>query len=127
MRRVFLAAAAALLVLRAGADTPAVHFRDVSSECGIRFRHTSGSPEKKQIFETMSGGVVLFDYDNDGRIDVFLVNGATFESTSRGVTPARSRLFHNVGGGRFEDVTDRAGIASEGWGMGGCAADYDND
>jgi hypothetical protein len=125
--RILWFAVAVPLALRSPEDTAAVRYRDATTESGIRFRHAAGSPEKKYIFETMSGGVVLFDYDKDGRIDIFLVNGASFDSSSREATPARSRLFHNVGGGRFEDVTERSGIGASGWGMGGCAADYDND
>src|SRR5438034_843116 len=75
----------------------------------------------------MSGGVVLFDYDNDGLIDVYLVNGSSLEILAGKAQPVRSRLFRNLGDGRFEDVTGRAGVGATGWGMGGCAADYDND
>src|SRR5262249_60447323 len=76
---------------------------------------------------TMSGGGGLFDYDNDGRTDVYLVNGSSLETLAGKAAPVRSRLFRNLGGGRFEDVTERAGVGRTGWGMGGCAADYDND
>ncbi|PYV07542.1 MAG: CRTAC1 family protein, partial [Acidobacteria bacterium] len=123
---VFVSAVATLLC-RGGADPAPVRFRDVSGECGIRFRHVGGSAEKKYIFETMSGGVVLFDYDNDGRTDVYLVNGSSLEILAGKAAPPRSRLFRNLGDGRFEDVTERAGVGATGWGMGGCAADYDND
>src|SRR5881396_1724956 len=98
-----------------------IRYRDISNECGIRFRHTGGSAEKRYIFETMSGGVVLFDYDNDGLIDVYLVNGSSLEILAGKAQPVRSRLFRNLGRGRFEDVTERAGVGGAGWGMGGCA------
>src|SRR5262249_10792971 len=72
---------------------PQVRFRDVSADYGIRFQHVGGSAEKKYIFETMSGGVVLFDYDNDGRTDVYLVNGSSLEILAGKAAPVRSRLF----------------------------------
>src|SRR5438552_2407165 len=75
--------------LRGRIENPAsqIRYRDISNECGIRFRHAGGSAEKRYIFETMSGGDVLFDYDNDGRIDVDLVNGATLELLSGQARP----------------------------------------
>src|SRR5881628_359713 len=117
----------ACLWSRAADVTAPVSFRDATAESGVRFHHTGGSLEKKYIFETMSGGVVLFDYDNDGRTDAYLVNGASLEILAGKAAPARSRLFRNLGRRRFEDVTERAGVGGAGWGMGGCAADYDND
>jgi enediyne biosynthesis protein E4 len=104
-----------------------ISFRDVSNTSGIHFQHVGGSKEKRYIFDTMSGGVVLFDYDNDGLIDVYLVNGSTLEILEGKAAPVRDALFHNLGGGRFEDVTTKARVGDTGWGMGGCAADYDND
>jgi enediyne biosynthesis protein E4 len=74
----------------------------------------------------MSGGVALFDYDNDGRIDVYLVDSLTVD-TANDPQAARSALYHNLGHGRFEDVTDKAGVGHPGWGMGVCAADVDGD
>src|SRR5438552_15070797 len=74
----------------------------------------------------MSGGVALFDYDGDGRIDVYLVDSLTVE-TAKDPAAARSALYRNLGGGRFEDVTDKAGVGHPGWGMGVCTADVDGD
>ncbi len=100
-------------------------FRDVTREAGITFAHHA-APEKKYIVESMSGGVALFDYDNDGRIDIYLVDSLTVE-TANDPKAARSALYHNLGGGRFEDVTDKAGVGHPGWGMGVCTADVDGD
>jgi len=108
-------------------------FQDATSESGIgTFHHYSGNPvSKKYIFEVMSGGVVIFDYDNDGLPDVYLVNGSTLDVLLGKAKPdpkMKSRLYHNLGNGRFEDVTDKAGVGNLGnFGMGACAADYDND
>lgn len=100
-------------------------FRDITREAGITFEHHA-APEKKYIVESMSGGVALFDYDNDGRIDIYLVDSLTVEN-AKDPKAARSALFHNLGGGRFEDVTDKAGVGHPGWGMGVCTADVDGD
>jgi hypothetical protein len=104
---------------------PALLFRDVAREAGIRFVHQA-APEKKYIMESMSGGVALFDFDNDGRLDVYLTNALTVE-TARDPRAARSALYRNLGGMRFEDVTERAGVGHPGWAMGVCTADYDAD
>jgi hypothetical protein len=102
-----------------------VLFREVGAEAGITFKHHS-APEKRYIVESMSGGVALFDFDNDGRLDVYFVDSLTVD-TARDPKAARSALYRNLGGGRFEDVTDRAGVGHPGWGMGACTADVDAD
>jgi hypothetical protein len=106
-------------------DSPAVLYRDIAREAGITFRHHA-APEKKFIVESMSGGVAMFDYDNDGRVDLYFVDSLTVETAGR-PEAARSALYRNLGGGRFEDVTDKAGVGHPGWGMGACAADVDGD
>jgi hypothetical protein len=123
--------ASAVLIL-AGAATlgaqtnrPAALYRDITREAGITFVHQA-APEKKYIVESMSGGVALFDYDNDGRVDIYFVNSLTVDTADR-PTSARSALYRNLGGMKFEDVTDRAGIAHPGWAMGVCTADVDGD
>jgi hypothetical protein len=100
-------------------------FRDVAREAGVAFTHHS-APDKKYIVESMSGGVALFDFDNDGRVDIYLVDSLTTD-TARNANAARSALYRNLGQGRFEDVTDKAGVAHPGWGMGACVADFDGD
>jgi enediyne biosynthesis protein E4 len=116
-----------LIVCAAAAqsDRSNVLFRDIAREAGITFRHHA-APEKKYIVESMSGGVALFDYDNDGRPDIYFVDSLTVETVNQPET-ARSALYHNLGAGRFEDVTDRAGVGRAGWGMGVCTADVDGD
>jgi enediyne biosynthesis protein E4 len=100
-------------------------FRDITREAGITFQHHA-APEKKYIVESMSGGVALFDYDNDGLVDVYFVDSLTVD-TAADPKAARSALYHNRGNLKFEDVTDRAGIGHPGWGMGACTADVDAD
>jgi hypothetical protein len=100
-------------------------FRDVTRESGVTFQHHA-DPEKKYIVESMSGGVALFDFDNDGRLDIYFVNSLTVE-TADNPRSARSALYRNLGGLKFEDVTDKAGVGHPGWGMGVCTADVDGD
>ena len=100
-------------------------FTDVTAASGITFRHVF-APEKRYVVESMSGGVALFDYDNDGRQDIYLVNAPTV-ATAADPRSARSELWRNNGDGTFTDVTDKAGVGYPGWGMGVCAGDYDND
>jgi enediyne biosynthesis protein E4 len=100
-------------------------FRDITREAGITFQHHA-APDKKFIVESMSGGVALFDFDNDGWIDIYFVDSLTV-ATAGNPSAARSALYRNLGNGRFEDVTDKAGVGHPGWGMGVCAADVDGD
>jgi hypothetical protein len=102
-----------------------VHFTDITEKAGVNFRHVS-SPEKKYIVESMSGGVALFDYDNDGYLDIYLVNSLTVDMV-KSKQKTRSLLYHNNGDGTFSDVTDKAGVGDIGWGMGVAIGDYDND
>jgi hypothetical protein len=124
-RAIVSALAAAAVATTAGTQPAPTLFRDVTTEAGIGFLHHA-APEKKYIVESMSGGVALFDYDNDGLVDVYFVDSLTVD-TAKTPTAARSALYHNVGKGRFEDVTDKAGVAHPGWGMGVCTADVDAD
>jgi enediyne biosynthesis protein E4 len=105
-----------------------VVFADITKESGIaKFRHISGSPAKETIVETMGSGVALLDYDNDGWLDIYLVNGSTF-AVMKGLAPApRAMLLHNNHDGTFTDVTDKAGVGNERWGFGVAVADFDND
>jgi len=103
-------------------------FEDVTEKTALAsFRHRSGSAAKDYIFETPSGGVAIFDYDGDGRPDVYLVNGSTIAALQGNEKPARAALYRNLGDWKFEDVTDKAGVANERWGFGVAVGDYDND
>jgi hypothetical protein len=102
-----------------------LRFTEVSNQVGITFKHVF-SPEKKYIVESMSGGVALFDYDNDGYLDIYLVNSLTVDMAKSHQT-TRSALYHNNGGNSFTDVTDKAGIGDIGFGMGVAVGDYNND
>ena len=106
---------------------PAV-FVDITKQAGLeKFHHRSGTPEKRTILEAPGSGVALIDYDNDGWLDIYLLNGSTVDAI-KGKEPApRAMLFHNNHDGSFTDVTDRAGVANERWGFGVAVGDYDND
>jgi len=103
-----------------------VTFTDITHEAGLEFRPINGASAQKHIAETMGSGALFFDFDDDGWLDVFLVDGGSLEDATLGAR-ARHRLYRNKGGGRFEDVTQASGIEHRGYGMGACAADYDND
>jgi hypothetical protein len=105
-----------------------VVFEEVTDKTSLaNFRHRSGEAAKDYIFETTSGGVAIFDYDGDGRPDIYLVNGST-NAALRGKEKApRAALYHNLGNWKFEDVTDKAGVANERWGFSVAVGDYNND
>lgn len=103
-----------------------VTFTDVTKAAGINFMNVS-SPFKKYIVESMSGGVAFFDFDNDGLLDIYLVNSDTVEAALAGKPRPRAALYRNRGNGTFEDVALKAGVADPGWAMGVSVADYDND
>jgi enediyne biosynthesis protein E4 len=115
-------------------SAPAAKFSDITDRAGLKFRYLSSHTAKKYLPETMGAGAALFDYDNDGRLDVFLVNGAPIEDpTPKGTIPKKTgpeywnRLFHQKADGTFEDVTEKAGLQGVGYGMGVAVGDYDND
>jgi hypothetical protein len=105
-----------------------VIFEDVTDKTSVAsFRHRSGEAAKDFIFETPSGGVAIFDYDSDGRRDIYLVNGST-SAAMRGKEKApRAALYRNLGNWKFEDVTEKAGVANERWGFSVAIGDYNND
>ncbi|MCD9185903.1 MAG: CRTAC1 family protein [Pyrinomonadaceae bacterium] len=100
-------------------------FADIVAKTGIKFVHTS-APEKKYIVESMSGGVLLIDYDRDGWQDIYLTNAPTVEMELK-KQKSRSALYKNNKDGTFTDVTDKAGVAFPGFAMGGAVGDYNND
>ena len=109
-------------------DGAPVIFIDITKEAGLdKFHHVSGTPEKRTILEAPGSGVALLDYDNDGWLDIFLLNGSTFEAIKGKEKPPRAMLLHNNHDGTFTDVTDKAGVANERWGFGVAVADFDND
>ena len=110
------------------------NFIDVTAKAGVHFHGKASHTAKKYLLETMGSGVALFDYDNDGRLDIFFVNGAPLsDPTAKGTVPQKTgaeywnRLYHQKKDGTFEDVTEKAGLAGVGYGMGVAAGDYDND
>jgi hypothetical protein len=111
-----------------------VTFTDITAATKIAFKHAGSPTSLKYLLETMGGGVAIFDYDNDGRMDLFFTNGAQLKDPMpKGMMPDKSdprfwnRLYHQKADGIFEEVTERAGLKGEGFSMGVAAADYDND
>ena len=105
-----------------------VVFENVTGKTVLaKFKHRSGGPDKDYIVETASSGVAIFDYDVDGRPDIYLLNGSTLNAMRGKERAPRSALYRNLGDWRFEDVTDKAGVSNERWGMGVAVGDYDND
>ena len=109
-------------------------FVDITPATGIHFLHQAPHTSKKYLIETMGSGVALFDCDNDGLLDIFLVNGAPFaDPTPKGTIPQKTgpdywnRMYRQKKDGTFEDVTEKAGLQGVGYGMGVAVADFDND
>jgi hypothetical protein len=112
-----------------GAAQPAnerVTFHDISRAAGVAFLHVNGASAQKHFEETMGSGGLFFDFDDDGWIDIFLVDGGSIADPAV-ARRARHRLYRNQRNGTFSDVTPASGIAHRGYGMGACAGDYDND
>ncbi|HEY7697284.1 MAG TPA: VCBS repeat-containing protein, partial [Vicinamibacteria bacterium] len=102
-----------------------LRFRDVAEEAGVAHPLTYGGvSEKRYILETTGTGAAFFDYDDDGDMDLFVVDGRRLEGVPEG---ASNRLYRNVGEGRFVDVTDASGLSRQGWGQGAAVADVDDD
>ncbi|HMK30920.1 MAG TPA: CRTAC1 family protein [Terriglobales bacterium] len=106
---------------------PVANFVDLAEKAGLRMSTTfGGMTTKRYIIETTGTGVAVFDYDNDGWPDIFIVNGTTLEGFPQGKAPT-NHLYRNNHDGTFTDVTQQAGLAASGWGQGACVGDYDND
>ena len=105
-----------------------VIFEDISEKAGLtHWTHKMGTKEKKYIIETNGSGVCLIDYDNDGWLDIYVVNGSTFDALDGKETPPHAALFHNNHDGTFTDVSAKAGVTNDRWGFGCAVADYNND
>lgn len=107
-----------------GMKAPVVDFRDIAAQAGLTAEVISGDLDQSYIVENTGTGVAIFDYDNDGLPDIFLLQGDRLHPTGPPLTP---HLYHNLGGLRFEDVTAKAGIGHLGWSQGVCAGDPDNE
>lgn len=109
-------------------DEGTVVFEDVTQAAGLsRWRHEMGTTQKKYILETDGSGVGLIDYDNDGWLDIYLVNGSTVDAISGKRIPPHAALFHNNHDGTFTDVAETAGVTNDRWGFGVAIGDFDND
>ena len=107
-------------------STPHIDFKDIAQQAGLTVKNTFGGIDhKKFILETTGNGVAIFDYDGDGREDIFIANGTRLGDPP-GIAPA-PQLYHNLGNGKFEEVAAKAGLTARGWGQGVCAGDFDND
>ncbi len=115
-----------LSVAQAGLSTKPVYFVEMREHAGIEYRNTTGELEKRYIVSSLGTGAALFDYDEDGDLDLYLVNGAGLKDGS--VIPVGpNRLYRNEGDWRFRDVTEMAGVGHQGFGVGAAASDFDND
>lgn len=109
-------------------DSGPVVFDDVTRAAGLSgWTHIMGAADKKLIIDTNGSGVGLIDYDNDGWLDIYLVNGSTFNALDGKQEPPHAALFHNNHDGTFTDVAAKAGVTNDRWGFGVAIADYDND
>ena len=120
-----LALVFALLLARAAA--PVIRFREIAKDAGISFILENHPTPEKHLIETIPGGIAVFDYDGDGRPDIYFTNGADIPSLEKTSPRYWNRLYRNLGNWKFRDVTEEAGVAGAGYSMGAAVADYDND
>ena len=126
VRQGFTLVLVSLCVLSQTCAGSSIVLSDVTKKTGITFRHTDGSSGQHYIMETVSAGLALFDYDNDGDIDIYFLNGAPLKG-SKFNTPPMNALYRNDGGWEFTDVTKEAGVGDTEYGLGVAVSDYDND
>jgi len=105
---------------------PVPVFRDIAPQAGLTASHIS-SADKHYVIESMSGGIGLFDCDNDGKLDIVMVNGSTVDRYRQNGGDPLVTLWHQDSDLKFSDITEKAGLTRKGWGMGVAVADYDND
>src|ERR1017187_7070902 len=127
MQWLTLAFFGALLILAAAPALGPIAFEEIADRAGIHFVADNSPTANKNLPETMLAGVALFDYDNDGYLDMYFVNGAAIPSLKKESPKYWNRLFHNNRDGTFTDVTEKAGVKGEGYGIGVAVGDYDND
>jgi enediyne biosynthesis protein E4 len=109
-------------------DKGPVVFEDISRQAGLTtWKYSGGTAAKALIVESLGGGVALLDYDNDGWLDIYLVNGMTYDALSGKAPSPHAALFHNNHDGTFTDVAEKAGVTNDRWGVGVAVGDYDND
>ncbi len=125
MRFLVLSLSLVLLPSVTCGQTPAIHFREIGKEAGLT-KVPFSSKNQHYVVETISGGVALFDCDNDGRLDILVVNDSTIEEARSGGMPMVT-LYHQGENLKFTDITKEAGLTHKGWGMGIAVGDYDND
>jgi hypothetical protein len=123
----FIVLAAALFQPQPARDSAHFSFHDIAPTSGVKFVLTNSATPAKYQIETMISGVALFDYNNDGWLDIFFVNGASIPELRKAGPQHYNRLYRNEKDGTFTDVTERAGVSGRGYSMGVAAADYDND
>ena len=126
LRQVVMAIVIMLCVFSRIQAKSTIILTDVTKETQITFKHTDGSSGKHYIMETVSAGLALFDYDNDGDVDIYFLNGAPLKGTTFDVPP-KNALYRNEGDWKFTDVTEQSGLGDTGYGLGVAVADYDSD
>ncbi len=122
--------ALATSALRVGgnpAESEGIQFEEVAAKAGIRYQNLFGTRDKPYIIETTGNGAAWLDFDSDGWLDLFVVNGSTLDRQEKGELGPGNRLYRNNGDGTFTDVTDKSGLKGGYWGSGAAAADFDND
>jgi hypothetical protein len=120
-------AGACLWAAVAAMPVPPIRFREVAAAAGVPFVLENHPTDRKHMIETMPGGIAVFDYDGDGRPDIYFTNGAEIPSLEKTSPKYWNRLYRNEGGWKFRDVTDEAGVTGAGYSMGAAVGDFDND